>query len=128
MADKLNVSFQAISKWENRTKMPDILLLPVLAGTEDVAARTGKNFLQLAIAVAVSLEKFRADINDDALVGNAGPKFRTVDAVGAHQNYVAGLQGVPLTADHVAAATGPEEQKLAEIVIMIVHFGALGII
>lgn len=31
LADKLNVSFQAISKWENGTSCPEITLLPTLA-------------------------------------------------------------------------------------------------
>ena len=31
LADKLNVSFQAVSKWENGTSCPEIELLPVLA-------------------------------------------------------------------------------------------------
>ena len=31
LADKLNISFQAVSKWENGTSCPEIELLPVLA-------------------------------------------------------------------------------------------------
>ena len=31
LADKLNVSFQAVSKWENGTSCPEIELLPMLA-------------------------------------------------------------------------------------------------
>lgn len=33
LATKLNVSFQAISKWENGTSCPEIDLLPKLAST-----------------------------------------------------------------------------------------------
>ncbi len=32
LADKLNISFQAVSKWENGTSTPDIALLPQIAG------------------------------------------------------------------------------------------------
>lgn len=32
MAQQIGVSFQAISKWENDSTMPDILMLPVIAG------------------------------------------------------------------------------------------------
>jgi transcriptional regulator with XRE-family HTH domain len=31
LADKLNISFQAVSKWENGQSLPDITLLPALA-------------------------------------------------------------------------------------------------
>ena len=31
LADKLNISFQAVSKWENGTSCPEIELLPMLA-------------------------------------------------------------------------------------------------
>ena len=31
LAEQLNVSFQAVSKWENGTTIPDTLLLPQLA-------------------------------------------------------------------------------------------------
>ena len=31
LADKLNISFQAVSKWENGQSSPDIFLLPQLA-------------------------------------------------------------------------------------------------
>ena len=105
-----------------------VMLLPVLAGAEDVAAHTGKDFLQLATGIAVPLKKFRADVDDDALIGYTWLKFRTVDAVGTHQHHVARLQDIPLAVDHIAAPAGPEQQKFAEIVIMIVHFCALGII
>lgn len=36
LAAQVGVSSQSISKWENHTTMPDILLLPVLAGIFDV--------------------------------------------------------------------------------------------
>ena len=32
LAGKLNISSQAVSKWENSQSLPDICLLPVLAG------------------------------------------------------------------------------------------------
>ena len=31
LAEKLNISFQAVSKWENEQSSPDIILLPLLA-------------------------------------------------------------------------------------------------
>ncbi len=31
LANKLNISFQAISKWENGVSYPDISLLPIIA-------------------------------------------------------------------------------------------------
>lgn len=36
LAEALGVSFQAVSKWENRITMPDITLLPMLAEYFDV--------------------------------------------------------------------------------------------
>ena len=38
LAEKLKVSFQAVSKWENGTSYPDITLLPVLAAVLRVSA------------------------------------------------------------------------------------------
>ena len=37
LAEKLNISFQAVSKWENGTSYPDITLLPALAAVLDVS-------------------------------------------------------------------------------------------
>lgn len=37
LAEKLNISFQAISKWENGTSCPDIELLPQLAAVLDIS-------------------------------------------------------------------------------------------
>ncbi|HKM34445.1 MAG TPA: helix-turn-helix transcriptional regulator [Lachnospiraceae bacterium] len=31
MADKLNISYQAISKWENSQSVPDTMMLPAIA-------------------------------------------------------------------------------------------------
>lgn len=37
LAEKLNVSFQAVSKWENETSCPDVALLPQLAAILEVS-------------------------------------------------------------------------------------------
>ena len=37
LAEKLKISFQAISKWENGISYPDITILPVLAAVLDVS-------------------------------------------------------------------------------------------
>lgn len=37
LADKLNVSFQAVSKWENGTNYPEVDMLPVIAGVLDTS-------------------------------------------------------------------------------------------
>lgn len=37
LAEKLNISFQAVSKWENGTSYPDVTLLPVLAATLNIS-------------------------------------------------------------------------------------------
>ena len=37
LAEKLNISFQAVSKWENGTSYPDITILPMLATTLKVS-------------------------------------------------------------------------------------------
>lgn len=37
LAEKLNISFQAISKWENGTSCPDIELLPQLAAVLNIS-------------------------------------------------------------------------------------------
>ena len=37
LAEKLNISFQAISKWENGTSYPDITLLPILAAVLNIS-------------------------------------------------------------------------------------------
>ncbi len=37
LADKLNISFQAVSKWENGTNYPDIDMLPMLAAVLDTS-------------------------------------------------------------------------------------------
>ena len=101
---------------------------PPLAGAQNVTGSTGENLLQIAIGEAVFLEKFRTDIKDDALIRHTGFKFRPVDGVAAHQNHITGLQGVSLTVYHIAAASGTEQQELAEIVIVIIYLGSLGII
>ena len=36
LAETLGVSSQTISKWENEVTMPDIMLLPVIAGCFDI--------------------------------------------------------------------------------------------
>ena len=105
-----------------------IKLPPLLAGAQNVTGSTGENIFQIAIGEAAFPEKFRTDIQDDALIRYTRLKFRPVDDMAAHQNHIARLQGIPLAVYHIAAASGPEEQELAEIVIMIVHFGALGVI
>ena len=105
-----------------------IKLPPLLAGAQNMTGSTGENIFQIAIGEAAFLEKFRTDIKDNTLIRYTRLKFRPVDDMAAHQNHVTGLQGVALAVYHIAAASGPEEQELAEIVIMIVHFGALGVI
>lgn len=37
LADKLGITFQAVSKWENGLSCPDITLLPVIAGIFQVS-------------------------------------------------------------------------------------------
>jgi len=37
LAEKLNISFQAVSKWENGQTSPDIIMLPLLAQVFDVS-------------------------------------------------------------------------------------------
>lgn len=37
LAERLNISFQAISKWENGTSCPDVALLPLLAGALNIS-------------------------------------------------------------------------------------------
>ena len=37
LAEKLNISFQAVSKWENGTSYPDVTILPGLAATLKVS-------------------------------------------------------------------------------------------
>ncbi|MBQ8719104.1 MAG: methyltransferase domain-containing protein [Clostridia bacterium] len=37
LAEKLNISFQAVSKWENGTSYPDVTLLPPLAAALDIS-------------------------------------------------------------------------------------------
>ena len=37
LAEKLNISFQAVSKWENGTSCPDVALLPKLASALNVS-------------------------------------------------------------------------------------------
>ena len=37
LADKLNVSFQAVSKWENGTNYPEMEMLPMIAGVLDTS-------------------------------------------------------------------------------------------
>ena len=37
LAEKLNISFQAVSKWENGTSYPDVTILPVLAAVLNVS-------------------------------------------------------------------------------------------
>ena len=102
--------------------------MPFLAGAQNVTGCAGERRLQIAIGKAVFLEKFRTDIKDDPLIRYTRFKFRPVDDMAAYQHHIAGLQGVSLTVDHIATASGPEQQKFAEIVIMIVYFGALSII
>jgi transcriptional regulator with XRE-family HTH domain len=38
LADYLNISYQAVSKWENGLALPDITLIPALAGFFGVSA------------------------------------------------------------------------------------------
>ena len=37
LADKLNVSFQAVSKWENGTNYPEMEILPMIASVLDTS-------------------------------------------------------------------------------------------
>jgi len=37
LAEKLNISFQAVSKWENGTSYPDVTILPVLAAALNIS-------------------------------------------------------------------------------------------
>ena len=37
LTEKLNISFQAVSKWENGTSYPDVTILPELAATLKVS-------------------------------------------------------------------------------------------
>ena len=37
LAEKLNISFQAVSKWENGTSYPDVTILPILAANLKVS-------------------------------------------------------------------------------------------
>ena len=98
------------------------------AGAENVTTGTGEDLLQITIRKTVGLEKIRTDIQDHPFVGYSRLKFRPVDGVAAHQHHVPWLQGVPLAVYHISAPSGPEEQQLAEFVIVVVHLGALGVI
>ena len=37
LADKLNISFQAVSKWENGTNYPEMEMLPMIASVLDTS-------------------------------------------------------------------------------------------
>lgn len=65
LAEMLNVSPQAISKWENNQTCPDISLLPRLAEIFGVTVDellTGKKEMQPAVILVP--EKYRKDIKD----------------------------------------------------------------
>lgn len=57
LADKLNVSFQAVSKWENGTNYPKTDMLPLIAGVLETsidslfkaAGKTAKSYWILAV-------------------------------------------------------------------------------
>ena len=65
LAEKLGISYQAVSKWENDQTCPDISLLPLLAKTLGVSTDellTGKK--EEAQAVRMLPENERKDIKD----------------------------------------------------------------
>ena len=65
LAEKLGVSAQAVSKWENDQTCPDISLLPLLAKTLDISVDellSGKQ--ENAPVVSMIPENKRKDIND----------------------------------------------------------------
>ncbi len=65
LAEKLGISSQAVSKWENDQTCPDISLIPLLAKTLSVSTDellTGKK--EEAHTVKMLLESERKDIND----------------------------------------------------------------
>ncbi|GIO30956.1 MULTISPECIES: methyltransferase domain-containing protein [Paenibacillus] len=59
LAQKLGLSFQAVSKWENAQSMPDIALLPALSQTLQVSIEKLLGYLSYDKPVTVYEEKYR---------------------------------------------------------------------
>ena len=67
LAEYLNISYQSISKWENDTTMPDIMLLPVIAGIFDVTVDTLFSIDGRAFPQKLSIENIPAAVYDGVL-------------------------------------------------------------
>ena len=93
--------------------------------TKHMASLAGKNGGQIAVRRGFPLKILRGNVNDDPLVGGVAVQFRAVDAAAADEDDVSRLQQITLTVHAVAAAAGDKQQKLAKLVIMIIHPCAL---
>lgn len=86
LADKLNVSFQAVSKWENGTNYPEMEMLPMIASVLDTSIDSFRR-IKIPIGFAGIPENFLCSI----MIGNCirqKKSFLTAIAVESHINIV----------------------------------------
>lgn len=113
LADKLNVSFQAVSKWENGETLPDVALLLDLCNELDTTA-------DILLNGGVAINKNRKTIRVENIVQGFEHIAQLKDYFGEHSTFYQGIvQGISdrMNFDFEETLTANPQVLYAEAVI-----------